>query len=330
MMISALAAMPFPLPLAQSGQTFWMPAGASTEAGAVDLMFYLILWICVFFFALIMGLMVYFVIRFRSRIGEPAAESATHNMPLEIVWTAIPLLLVIGIFVLGFRSYLALATPPQNAYEIQVTGQKWQWLFTYPNGWVDKELHVPLNEPVRLVMTSDDVIHSFFVPDFRIKKDVVPGRYTKAWFEATEVGDHWLFCAEYCGTGHSDMITKVVVHAPGEFEKWLENAANIYKDMPPAQAGAEMVKKFGCAMCHSIDGSSGTGPSFKDVFGHQMQMTDGSSVVADENYIRESIMDPQAKIVAGYQGVMPTFKGKIKDEQITWIIAYLKSLSTEQ
>jgi cytochrome c oxidase subunit 2 len=182
---------------------------------------------------------------------------------------------------------------------------------------------------VLLTMTSQDVIHSLYVPDFRIKRDVVPGRYSKLWFTATEPGDHYLFCAEYCGTGHSDMITRVVVHPPGEFEKWLENAANVYKTMPPAQAGSEMYKKFGCVQCHTIDGKANTGPTFKGVFGSRVTMSDGSTVSVDENYVRESIMDPQAKIVRGFQGVMPTFKGKITDEQITWIIAYLKTLSDE-
>jgi cytochrome c oxidase subunit II len=315
--------------LADGGQGFWLPLNGASDAGRVDSVFMLIMWVCVFFFALIVALMTYFVIKYRRAPGAMAEEAPHHNNLLEAVWSGIPFILVIVIFSLGFRSFLAMATPPQNSYEIQVTAQKWQWLFTYPNGWVDKELHVPQDQPVKLVMTSQDVIHSFFVPDFRVKKDVVPGRYTKVWFNATVPGEHWLFCTEYCGTGHSDMITRVVVHPPGEFEKWLETAANVYKTMPPAQAGAEMYKKYGCVQCHSTDGKAGTGPSFKGLFGHNVQLADGSTLAVDETYIRESILDPQAQLVAGYQGVMPTFKGKVSDEQIGWIIEYLKTLGAE-
>jgi cytochrome c oxidase subunit II len=319
------------LPLAQGGNTFWMPAEASTGAAAVDWAFYFILWVSIIFFALIVGLMLLFIIRYRRRPGHMEAEKAPdHGLALELTWTIIPVILVAVMFVIGFKTFLEEATPPDNSYEIKVHAQKWQWLFEYPNGWVDTELHVPLNEPVRLVMDSADVIHSFYVPDFRVKKDVVPGRYSKVWFQATEAGEHALYCAEYCGTGHSDMITKVIVHQPGDFEKWLQTAANMYNKMPPAQAGAEMYKKYGCAQCHSVDGAANTGPTFKGVFGSQVKLSDGSTVAADENYVRESILDPQAKLVSGFQGVMPTFKGRLTDEQIGWIIDYLKTLSGSQ
>jgi cytochrome c oxidase subunit II len=316
------------LPLAKGGSTFWMPADAATGAAAVDGAFYFILWVSIVFFALIVGLMLWFVIRYRRRPGHMQAEhSPHHSMALELTWTIIPVILVAVMFVIGFKTFLDEATPPDNSYEIKVHAQKWKWLFEYPNGWIDTELHVPLNEPVQLLMDSTDVIHSFYVPDFRVKKDVVPGRYTKVWFEATEAGEHNLFCAEFCGTGHSDMITKVIVHQPGGFETWLQTAANVYDTMPPAQAGAEMFKKYGCAQCHSIDGAANTGPTFKELFGSQVRFTEGQAVTADENYIRESILDPQAKTVAGFQGVMPTFQGRITDQQVGWIIEYLKSLS---
>ena len=173
-------------------------------------------------------------------------------------------------------------------------------------------------------------LHSLYVPAFRIKMDVVPGRYSKAWFEATEPGEYQLFCAEYCGTGHSDMIAKVVVHPVGEFETWLESASNFLETMTPVDAGRKLYQIRGCQQCHSVDGSAKTGPSLFGIFGHSQPLTDGSSVVVDENYVRQSILDPASQVVAGYEPVMPTYQGRIKDEEITVIIEYLKSLSGEQ
>ncbi|MEX1310786.1 MAG: cytochrome c oxidase subunit II, partial [Candidatus Sulfomarinibacteraceae bacterium] len=208
------------------GSSFWMPPQVSTVAQGVDWLFNFILAISVFFFLLIVVAMVIFVIKYRHREGQGAEESPSHNMALELTWTVIPLILVVVIFVFGFKGYLDMSTPPSNAYEILVEGQKWNWSFTYPNGYIDSNLHVPVDRPIRLVMSSQDVIHSLYIPAFRVKMDVVPGRYAKAWFEATEPGEYDLFCAEYCGTSHSDMIAHVVVHPVGEFETWLEKASN--------------------------------------------------------------------------------------------------------
>lgn len=310
-----------------SGPTFWMPVQGSAEAGQVDSVFYLILWIALFFFALIVGLMILFIFRYRRRPGHDAEPSPTHNHALELAWTLIPSALVVVIFVFGFRKFLDMSTPPANAYEILVTGQKWKWLFTYPSGYVDENLHVPVDTPIQLVITSEDVIHSLFVPDFRVKKDAVPGRYTKTWFRATLPGEHDLFCAEYCGTSHSDMLAKVVVHAPGEFEKWLADVSDFLDRMPPADAGAKLFGSRGCRQCHSVDGAAGIGPTLKGVFGHAQLLRDGSTVTVDENYVRESILEPQAKIAAGYEPVMPTYKGRLSDREITAIIEYIKSLT---
>jgi cytochrome c oxidase subunit 2 len=307
--------------------SFWMPPSVSTVAGNVDWLFSFILAISVFFFLLIVVVMTLFVIRYRHREGVAPEPSPSHNTAIEVTWTVIPLILVIVIFLFGFRGFLDMATPPANAYEILVNAQKWNWSFTYPNGYVDANLHVPVNRPVRLVMTSADVIHSLYVPAFRVKRDVVPGRYAKAWFEATEPGQYELFCAEYCGTSHSDMIAKVVVHPPGEFESWLDNASNFLETMTPVEAGEKLFQVRGCHQCHSIDGSRKTGPSLLGVFGHTQALADGSSVTADENYIRESILEPTAKVVAGFEPVMPTYQGRLKDAEISAIIAYLKSLS---
>ncbi len=306
---------------------FWMPGRGSTTAGGVDWLFYFILAISAIFFIGIVVVMALFVFRYRARPGHREQQTASHNLPLELTWSIIPLLLVIVIFWFGFTTYLNQSTPPQNSLEVMVTAQKWNWLFTYANGWVDEELHVPAGRPVTLVMTSEDVIHSFYVPDFRLKKDVVPGRYTKAWFEAIEPGEHQIFCAEYCGTEHSSMLSRVVVHTAADYEQWLETAGAFYEQLPPAEAGAEMLRKFGCVQCHSVDGSAGTGPTLKDIYGQTHQFTDGTSAAVDENYIRDSILNPLDKVRQGYQGVMPTFQGKITDQEISWIIAAIKAYS---
>jgi cytochrome c oxidase subunit 2 len=311
----------------QAGSSFWMPVEGSTTSAAVDRIFSLVLWVSVFFFVLIVFFMVLFVVRYRRREGREEAESApTHNMKLEITWTTIPILIVIVIFVWAFKVFLDINTPPANAYEIQVTGQKWKWLFTYPNGHVDENLHVPVNTPVRLVMTSEDVIHGFFIPAFRLKHDVLPGRYIKLWFRAVKAGEYQIYCTQYCGTGHSDMWAKVVVHEPGGFEPWLQAASNFLKTMSPAQAGEMLYKTRGCAECHTVTGEARTGPTWKGLFGRKVPLQGGGSAMADENYVRESILDPQAQIVAGFQPVMPTFKGRLSDQEISAIIAYIKTL----
>ena len=309
------------------GGSFWMPPKVSTVAHHVDSLFDFILWISVFFFVLIVVLMVYFVIKYRHREGVEAESSASHNTLLEVTWTIIPVILVMVIFFFGFKGYLDMATPPANAYEILVDGQKWNWSFTYPNGYVDENLHAPVDRPIRLILSSADVIHSLYVPAFRIKMDVVPGRYTKAWFEATEPGEYQLFCAEYCGTSHSDMLAMVVVHPAGEFELWLEKASNFLETMTPVEAGQKLFAVRGCMQCHSVDGTAKTGPTMAGIFGRTEALADGGTVVADENYIRESILEPMAKVVAGYEPVMPTYQGRLKDAEIMAIIEYLKTLS---
>jgi cytochrome c oxidase subunit 2 len=312
------------LPEPEDG-SFWMPPQVSTVAQSVDWLFNFILAISVFFFILIVVVMVVFVLKYRRREGQNAESSPSHNLPLELTWTAIPVVLVIIIFFFGFRGFLDMATPPANSYEILVDAQKWKWSFTYPNGYVDENLHVPVDRPVRLVMSSADVIHSLYVPAFRIKRDVVPGRYAKVWFEATEPGEYDLFCAEYCGTSHSDMLAHVIVHPTGEFETWLEQASNFLKTMTPVDAGRKLFQSRGCTQCHSLDGSAKTGPTLLGIFGRSVALADGSTITVDENYIRESILEPTARVVAGFEPVMPTFQGRLKDQEIMAIIAYLKA-----
>jgi len=313
-----------------AGAGFWLPRQGSTTAERVDFLFHAVTGISIFFFVLITVVLLYFVWKYRARTGHAAQASADHNQKLEITWTVIPLLIVIWIFWEGFTGFLDLQTPPANAYEVQVLGQKWKWLFTYPNGVVDDNLHVPPDEPVRLVMTSQDVIHSLFVPDFRIKRDAVPGRYEREWFQAKEPGEYQLFCAEYCGTSHSAMLAKVIVHrSRPEFDRWLADAGNFLDKLPPEklwEGGQKLYNQRGCKQCHSVDGVAGIGPSFKGIWGHQQPLKGGGQVLVEENYVRESIVNPQAKIVAGYEPVMPTYQGRLKDKEITAIIAYLKTL----
>ncbi len=238
----------------------------------------------------------------------------------------IPIVIVVVIFAWGFKAYLDINTPPANSYEVLVTGQKWKWLFTYPNGHVDEDLHVPVNTPIRLVMTSEDVIHGFYIPAFRLKHDVLPGRYVKVWFEAVKPGEYQIYCTQYCGTGHSTMWAKAVVHEPGGFERWLEAASNFMKTMPPAQAGEHLYRTMGCAQCHTVTGEASTGPTWKGLFGSHVPLVGGKTMTADENYLRNCILDPTENVPLGFQPVMPTFKGRLTDQEITAIIAYIKSL----
>ncbi len=315
------------VPLAEAGGTFWLPPQSSSTAHYVDAAFHLILAIASLFFLLIVALMVVFVVRFRRRPGAGPARSPSHSTALEITWSVVPLVLVVVIFSLGFYGYMEMRTPPRTAYEIFVTAQKWKWTFRYPNGYEDPELHVPVDEPVKLTMLSQDVIHSLFIPAFRVKMDVVPGRYTTTWFRAIEPGQYDLACTEYCGTGHSDMLTKVVVHGPGEFEPWLRKADEQAQSLAPVDAGGRLVAQR-CASCHSVDGTQvpNGGPSFKGIFGQTHTFAKGPPQAVDENYLRESILDPSKRIRQGYEDRMSTFKGQLTDKQTTNIIEYIKSL----
>ncbi len=314
-------------PRISSEASFWFPEQASTTAAGSDWLFHFIMWISVFFLVLIVGLMAAFCWNYRRRPGVEAERTTTHHTPLELTWTIIPVILVVIIFYFGISNYIDIRTPPENANEVQVVAFQWGWKFQYPNGMEDSQLHVVAREPTRLVMRSEDVIHSLYVPAFRMKMDVVPGRYNKMWFTPTEPGEHHLFCAEYCGTGHSTtMRSRVIVHERADYEKWLEEAEKSKSNMSPVALGESKYQAAGCKMCHSVDGSRGIGPTFKGIFGRQEKLSDGSTITIDEDYIHESIIDPQAKIVAGFAPVMPTFAGKLKDAEIHGIIEWMKTL----
>ena len=307
--------------------TFWLPPTSSTFAANVDSLFYFIYWVSVLIFVLVTAISIFFMIRYRRRGKRELTSGVDHNTKLEILWTVIPTILVFVVFIWGFKGFLKMHVVPANAIEIKVTAQKWFWSFDYPEGInsVD-DLVVPVGKPVKLLMSSKDVIHSFFVPAFRVKQDVVPNRYTIAWFEANRIGEYTLFCAEYCGKSHSEMTGTIKVVSQEEYAKWLEKNTSLGEGLTLEEYGKQLYKTKGCATCHSIDGSASTGPTFKNVFGHSVSFTDGSSATVDENYLRESILNPMAKVVSGYQPVMPTFQGILKNRQIDALVAYIKSL----
>lgn len=310
----------------------FLPPAKSTVADSYDQLFEFVHISSLVLTIAVLAAIIYFIIRYRRKSENEVTPVMTHNNSLEITWSVIPLVLVLFIFAWGFQIFLNMTSPPDDAYEIHVTAQKWLWRFEYQNGATSTgELHVPADRPVRLIMSSNDVIHSFFVPDFRIKQDVVPGRYTSAWFNAPEPGESTIFCTEYCGTDHSNMMGSVVVQEQAAFEEWLaENAGGASKpsDLTPAEWGEQLVQQNACTTCHSVDGSRLVGPTWLGVFGHEATMADGSTVTVDENYLRESILDPSAKVVEGFQaGMMPTYQGQLSDEQINAIIEYIKTVN---
>ncbi len=326
---SVLSLIGAPLPKLPDSPFFWMPTDSSTGAGDTDWLFQVLLIISAVSMALIMGAMIYFVVKYRAKdrtANEVPERASEHNTVLELTWSIIPGIICVALFVWGFKGFVDLHTPPKNSYDIHAQGQKWKWLFTYNNGYTDDVLHVPVGKPVRIIINSVDVIHSLYIPAFRVKQDAVPGRYTELWFQATQTGEFPVECAEYCGTGHSAMLTKVVVHPAGQFEPWLDHANEAANNKPPLELGEELYDKQGCNACHSTDGSKKIGPSWKGIYGEETTLTDGSKVKVDDNYIKESILDPQAKVVSGFGPVMPTFKGKLSDKQIAGLIEYIKSL----
>jgi cytochrome c oxidase subunit 2 len=243
---------------------------------------------------------------------------------LEILWSVIPFGITMVMFTWGASVFFKMHRPPDNALQVYVVGKQWMWKMQHMEGQREiNELHVPVGRPVKLTMTSEDVIHSFFVPDFRVKQDVLPGRYTTLWFEATKVGKFHLFCAEYCGTDHSGMGGWIHVMEPQDFQAWLSGGA---AEGSLADRGQRLFQDLGCATCHQTQ-TSGRGPSLVGLFGQNVQLAGGGTVRADEAYIRESILQPAAKVVAGFEPVMPTFQGVVTEEGVLQLIEYIKSLA---
>ena len=316
---------------------FWMPEAASVTADGGDWMFYAVLGLSIFCFVGILFATVYFVVRYRHRDGHTAEPSIAHNDKLEITWTIIPTIICVFLFMFGWREYLKLSTPPQHALQVQVYASQWNWHFTHDNGVEDDNaLYVPVDTPVRLVMTAQDVLHSFWVPAFRIKQDVVPRRYTHLWFQATKPGIYRINCAEFCGAapsskvgdraGHAQMVGRVIVLSQGDFDEYMKLRYEQSSQMSPAQLG-ESVYVGRCKSCHSIDGTRVVGPTWKGIFGNPVELDDGTTGTVDEDYLRESIVEPLKKSRATYpKGAMTSFAGLLSDKEINGLIEYIKSL----
>lgn len=327
-----------------AGTAFWFPVEASTVAAQVDFLFNIITWISIFFFVLIVILMVWFVLKYRMRDPrQKAVSDVTHNTPLELTWTIIPLMLVIGIFYAGMEGYLNLRRAPAGAYEVHVQAQRWSWTFSHRNGCKDSILRVPVGRPVRLVMESSDVLHAVFIPAFRVKQDIVPGRITDLWFEATKEGTFDLFCAEYCGKDHSRMHALVEVMSEEKLAAALQECADWAKNTPDDQLHVAAMEKIypRCSSCHSLDGKDGTGPTWTGLWERTQTgdrvFTDGSTLKdligpgkmfeTPEDYLRDSILNPQHKVVMNFTPSMPTFKGQLKDRELRGLIDAIKRLN---
>jgi len=304
-----------------------MPEQASNFAFELDLFYFFLVALTAFFTVAIGAAAVYFLIKYRRRSQGEIPEQIEGDMRLEITWTVIPFLISMFIFAWGAKLYYQMYTDPKDALEIFITGKQWMWRAQHPDGQREiNELHVPLGRRVKLTMTSEDVIHSYYIPAFRTKTDVVPGRYTTSWFTPTKTGTFHLFCAEYCGTQHSGMIGKVVVMDYTDYQAWLRG---VPRDKTPAEAGEQFFTGLACNNCH-LEGNTGRGPSLANLFGTDVKLADGSTMKVDETYIRESILRPGAKIVGGYSNDMPTFQGLVTEEQVAMIIAYIKSIGPRQ
>ncbi len=323
------------------------PLQGSDIAVQWDSLYNFLVWLSIFFFVLVVGGMIYFVFAYRHHPGKKT-QYITGSHFLEAIWIAVPTLLLLGIFTWGYSVYHSMTQAPSDAYEIRAIGKQWLWTFQYDNGRTTVgEAYVPLNRPVKLIMTSEDVLHSFFIPNFRIKQDVVPGMYSSVWFTATVPGKHQVFCAEYCGTSHSGMLAKIIALNDEQWEAWNNHkklgaipeagsdfsssssdlsASRVVAQVSLAEQGRAVYETKGCLACHSVDGTQKVGPTHKGLFGSSVEMADGKVLIADENYIRTHIENPQKNTVKGFNPVMPTFKGLINETEMNALIAYIKSL----
>ena len=328
-----------------------LPPEASTVAPQTDFVWNVVFWVTLFFFLLVVGIMLVFIVKYRRRPNQPYEPAVTHNTPLEITWTLVPLAIVLVFFWMGVKTYIFENEPPSDSYQIDVRAQKWRFTFSYPNGGESGVLYVPVNTDVQLNLTSVDVLHGCYIPAFRVQKNLVPGRTLNLWFRATKTtpqdasgkyiddDGYTLFCNQYCGAGHSQMHTTVVVMDRGAFSAKLAELSNIFVDpatkkpIPLHVVGEKLYSQF-CASCHTVNGGQGTGPTWKDLYGSQVHLSDGTTVTALLPYINESIMEPSAQIVQGFTPAMPSFDGQLngspyKDLKRTALIAYIMSLSPD-
>ncbi|NNE68895.1 MAG: cytochrome c oxidase subunit II [Rhodothermales bacterium] len=304
--------------------SFWLPEAASTIAPEVDALFYFVYWTSILFFVGVVGFLIYFAVKYRRKDHSFVPPAFHENKWIETASIVIPTILVLIVFTWGFKVFVKMYAAPPDAYEITVRGKQWYWEYEYDNGVVvPNEVHVPIGRPIKLNMSATDVLHSYFIPEFRVKHDVLPNRYTSLWFQVDEAGEYQVYCTEYCGTSHSAMLGKLIAEPEAEFQRWLsdQNA-----DRPPEELGEILVASYNCAACHSVDGSRGVGPTFQGLFGSERQFEDGTTVVADENYLRESILMPAAKIVETYPPAMPPSYSSLSARELDGLIAYIKTL----
>jgi cytochrome c oxidase subunit 2 len=306
-------------------QTFRLfPEQASAFASRVDSLFLFLTGVSALFSLVIIVFIVYFAIKYRRRPGHEAVE-VQSSLRLEILWTAVPTVLTMVMFFWGSTLFLSESIPPNGARDIFVVGQRWMWKIQHSNGRREiNELHLPVGQPVKLTLTSQDVIHSFYIPAFRVKQDAIPGQYRTLWFEATLPGEYHLFCAEYCGTNHSRMTGRIVVMTDVDYQAWLGTGT----ERSPVEAGKELFSEFDCASCHE-SGQRQRAPALGGLYGREVELESGEKVLFDETYIRESVFDPAAKVVKGFPAAMPSFRGQISEEQLLALIAYIKSLTPE-
>jgi cytochrome c oxidase subunit 2 len=303
------------------------PERASTIAGEVDALYFFLVGLSIVMSLLIATLVVGFAVKFHRRHTDEVGAQVHGGLVLELAWTVVPFVVAMVIFFWGAKVYFVMASPPAETLNIYVVGKQWMWKVQHTTGQREiNQLHVPVGRPVKLIMTSEDVIHNFSIPAMRVKADVIPGRFVQVWFEPTRPGTYHVFCAEYCGTQHSGMIGQVVVMEATAYQTWLSGGA---VEASLASTGEALFEDLACNSCHRAD-SRGRGPVLRNVFGHPVQLQDGTVVTADENYLRESILTPAAKLTAGYQPVMPAFQGLVSEEQLLALIEYVKSLSTQQ
>jgi cytochrome c oxidase subunit 2 len=303
------------------------PAAASSIAEGVDHLYFVLTVITLFFTISIFATIFYFMIKFRRRSPNEVPEDTKEHLALELTWTIVPTLITVFLFVWASSLYFENSRPPRAATEIFVVGKQWMWHIQHPEGVREiNELHVPVNEPISITLTSDDVIHDFYIPAFRVKKDAVPGRYTELWFQATKVGTYHIFCGQYCGADHAEMIGWVYVMSPTDYAQWLSGGS---KNETMAQTGERLFTQLGCVTCHVADGT-GRGPSLVGVYGKQQKLASGEMKMVDGPFIRQAIVNPNSIPLPNYPPIMPTFQGQINEEQVLQLIAYVKSLGTQQ
>jgi cytochrome c oxidase subunit 2 len=296
------------------------PPEASTFAPQVDALFLFELGIAAFFTFLIFTCIVYFCIRYRRRSDDEIPPKMPHHYGLEATWTVVPFLLMLVMYFWGAGLYVHMKRPAEHGMEIHVIGKQWMWKIEHPEGVREiDEMHVPVGVPIKLVLASQDVIHDFFIPAFRMKQDLIPGSYVTEWFQATQTGTYYLFCSQYCGAGHSSMVGKIYVMSQSDYEAWLAGAVPAET---PAAAGQQLFTSLGCVQCHGQ-----RAPTLAGLYGSKVSLQDGSTVVADEQYLRNAITDPSGQIVAGFPAVMPSYLGQISEEQLYELIQYIKSLT---